>query len=104
MMGTVNFDGALRTDAFTAIEVGGGGGGGAGGSGATSMVRRRFSGIMKTSGEKLNHSSRVTAPRCTSMLKNALGTGFILAIGLALSSSNSKVMPRKEQTSLHVIE
>ena len=37
-------------------------------------------------------------------LKNALGTGLVLAIGLALSSSNSKVMPRKEQTSLHVIE
>jgi hypothetical protein len=26
MMGTVNFDGVLRTAAFTAIEVGGGGG------------------------------------------------------------------------------
>ena len=101
MIGTVNFDGALRTDAFTAIEVGGGGGGGGGGSGATNMVRRRLSGIVKTSGEKLNQSNRLAAPTCTSRLKNALGTGLVLAIGLALSSSNSKVMPRKEQTSFH---
>jgi hypothetical protein len=35
------------------------------------MVRRRLSGIVKTSGEKLNQSNRLAAPTCTSGLKNA---------------------------------
>ena len=64
------------------------------------MVRRRLLGIIKTSGEKLNHSSRMTTPRCTSKLKNALGTGLVLAIGLVASSANSKVMPPRVQMNI----
>jgi hypothetical protein len=46
----------------------------------------------------------MTTPKCTRRLKIALGTGLVLAIGLAASSVNSKVMPPSVQMNIQAFQ